>query len=42
MAHVGEELGFVLARFGKLAAFILNFIEEPHIFDCNRGLIGKG
>src|SRR5262249_4880313 len=42
MAHIGEELRFVLARFFELPALVLNFIEEPNILDSNRGLVGKG
>ena len=33
VAHVGEELRFVLTRLGKLAAFILDFIKEPYVVD---------
>ena len=31
----------MLARFLKLPALVLDFIEQPHIFDCNRSLVGK-
>jgi len=42
MAHIGEELRFVLARLFKLPALVLDFIEQPHILNGDRGLIGKG
>src|SRR6516225_8111055 len=41
VAHVGEELGLMLARLRELAALVLDFVEQPHIFDCDHGLVGK-
>src|SRR5262249_5180385 len=41
MAHVGEELRLVLARLGKLAALVLNFVEQPHVLDRDACLVGK-
>src|SRR6516225_972524 len=42
MAHVGEELRLVLACLLKLAALVLDFVEQPHVLDGDRGLIGEG
>ena len=42
VAHAGEELGLVLARFGELTALILDFVEQPHVLDRDRGLVGEG
>jgi hypothetical protein len=42
VAHVGEELRFVLACFGELTAFLLNFVEQSHVFDGDDRLVGKG
>ena len=42
MAHIGEELRLVLARLRKLAALVLDFIEQPHILDCDHRLVGEG
>src|SRR6516225_7972421 len=42
VAHIGEELRFVLARFFELTALLLDFVKQPHVFDRNRGLVGKG
>ena len=41
VAHVGEELRFVLACFGELAAFFSNFVEQPHVLDGNDRLVRK-
>jgi hypothetical protein len=41
VAHVGEELRLVLARLFKLAALVLDFVEQPHVLDRDRGLVGK-
>src|SRR5262245_44290731 len=41
MAHVGEELRFVLARLFKLAALVLDFVKQAHILDRDRSLVGK-
>ena len=42
VAHVGQELRLVLARDLELAALVLDFVEQPHVLDCNRCLIGEG
>src|SRR6516162_9274257 len=42
MAHIGEELGLVLARLFKLAALVLDFIEQPDVLDGDHRLVGKG
>ena len=42
VAHVGEELRLVLARLGKLAALVLDFVEQPHVLDRDHGLVGEG
>ena len=42
VAHVGEELRLVLARLGKLAALVLDFVEQPDVLDCDRSLVGEG
>jgi hypothetical protein len=34
MAHIGEELRLVLARLSKLAAFLLDLVEQSRILDC--------
>ena len=41
MAHVREELTFVLACLGELPALVLNFIEQPHVLDGDYRLVGK-
>src|SRR5262249_48907857 len=41
VAHAGEELRLVLARFLELAALVLDFVEQPHVFDRDRRLVGK-
>jgi hypothetical protein len=41
MAHIGEELRLVLARFCKLTALVLNFIEESDVLDRDNRLVGK-
>src|SRR5262245_53570087 len=41
VAHAGEELGLVLARFLELAALVLDFVEQPHVLDRDRRLVGK-
>ena len=41
VAHIGKELRLVLARFFKLPALFLDFIEQAHVLDGNRGLVGK-
>ena len=42
MAHVGEELRLVLACFRQLAALLLNFVEQPHVLDCDHRLVREG
>src|ERR1700738_2719609 len=42
MAHIGEELRFVLACFSELAALVLNFVEQADVLNCNHRLVGKG
>src|SRR5262249_52077365 len=41
VAHIGEKLRLVLARFSKLAAFFLNFVEQPNVFDSDDRLVRK-
>src|SRR5690348_1496195 len=41
MAHIGEELRLVLARFFKLSALVLDFVEQAHVLNRDHGLIGK-
>src|SRR5262245_35841176 len=41
VAHIGEELRFVLTCHFKLSALVLDFIEQPHVLDRDRGLVGK-
>src|SRR5258708_11923281 len=41
MAHAGEELGLALARLRQLTAFILDFVEQPHVLDGDRRLVGE-
>src|SRR5215470_2160954 len=31
----------MLARLFELAALVLDFVEQPHVLDCNRRLVGK-
>ena len=42
VAHVGEELRLVLARLRKLAALVLDFVEQPHVLDRDHRLVGEG
>src|SRR5262249_54615076 len=39
---VGQELRFVLARFFKLSALVLDFIKQSHVLDGYARLVGKG
>ena len=41
MAHVGQELGLVLARDFELVAFLLDFAEEPRVLDGHRRVRGE-
>jgi hypothetical protein len=38
VAHAGEELRLVLARHFQLAAFVLDFVEQPDVLDGDDGL----
>ncbi len=40
--HVGEELRLVLVGDLELGALLLDFLEEPHVLDRDRGLVGEG
>src|SRR6516165_10661637 len=42
MAHIGEELRFVLTRFFKLSALVLDFVEQAHVLDGDARLVGEG
>ena len=42
MAHVGQELGLVLARDFELMALIMHFVEQPRVLDREHGLSGEG
>ena len=42
VAHVGEELRFVLARLRELAALVLDFVEQAHVLDRDHRLVGEG
>ena len=42
VAHVGEELRLVLARFGKLLALFLDLVEQTDILDGDRRLVSEG
>src|SRR5262245_31314366 len=41
VAHIREELRLVLACLGKLAALILDFVEQSYVLDSNDCLIRK-
>src|SRR5215472_2866248 len=42
VTHIGEELRLVLACLLKLAALVLDFVEQPHVLDRDRSLVGEG
>ena len=42
VAHAGEELRLALARLRELPAFILDFVEQPDVFDGDAGLVCEG
>ena len=42
MAHVGEELRFVLTCYFELPALILDLVEQPRILNRQRRLRRKG
>src|ERR1700730_12428828 len=39
VAHVGEELRFVLAGLSELATLVLDFLKQPHVLDRNHRLV---
>ena len=41
MAHAGDELRLVLARHLQLSVLVLDFVEQPHVLDRDRSLVGK-
>src|SRR6476660_4673928 len=41
VTHVSEKLGFVLARYLKLSAFIADFFEQAHVLDGDHRLVGE-
>ena len=41
VAHIGEELGLVLARLRHLAVLILNFFKQPGVLDSDHRLMGE-
>ena len=42
VAHAGDKLRLVLARLRQLAILVLNLVEQPHVLDGNRRLVGEG
>ena len=42
VAHAGDELRLVLAGLRQLPVLILDFVEQPHVLDRNRRLVGEG
>ena len=42
VAHAGDELRLVLARHCKLTVLVLDFVEQPHVLDRDRRLVGEG
>ena len=42
MAHVGEKLRLMRACLSELAALVLDFVEQPHVLDCDQRLVGEG
>ena len=42
VAHAGDELRLVLAGLRQLPVLILDFVEQPHVLDRDRGLVGEG
>jgi hypothetical protein len=42
VAHAGNELRLVLARLRQLPVLILDFVEQPHVLDRDRRLVGEG
>src|SRR5262249_9415703 len=41
VAHAREELRLVLARQLQLAALVLDLVEQPHVLDRDRSLVGE-
>jgi hypothetical protein len=41
MAHIGEELRLVLARFRELPALVLDLVEQPYVLDRDHRLVGE-
>jgi hypothetical protein len=41
VAHAGDKLGLILTRHLQLSVLVLNFVEQPHVFDRDRRLIGE-
>ena len=41
MAHAGDELRLVLARFRQLTVLVLDFVEQPHVLDRDHRLVGE-
>src|ERR1700730_15329938 len=42
VTHVGQDLRLVLTCLCKLAALVLDFVEQPHVLDRNRRLVSEG
>src|SRR5262249_13261663 len=42
MTHIGQKLRLVLARLFQLPTLVLDFVEQPHVFDGDDRLIGEG
>src|SRR5215831_17448323 len=42
VAHIGEELRFVLTCFGEFTALFRNFAEQSRVLDRQHRLCGKG
>jgi hypothetical protein len=41
VAHAGEELRLILARQFQLAVLVLDFVEQPHVLDCDHRQVGE-
>src|SRR6516164_8335104 len=42
VAHIGEKLRLVLARFFQLSALVLDFVKQSNVLDGDRALVGEG
>jgi hypothetical protein len=42
VAHAGEELRLTLTRLRQLLALVLDFVEQPHVFDRDYRLVSEG